>query len=194
MHPLLLLNEQIKREADQILTEQGLLLHLVQYGAPHVSGSFCLDLMTWRDLDIYLEADGLAESDFFILGNNINTALNPVKMSFRNERNAQTKGLPHGLYWGIYLGNERTGAWKIDIWAVDKEECSRLLDYCKGIERKLTPESRMQILEIKSQCWQDPQYRRAYNSMDIYNAVLDEGVTDIHGFREYLKAVHKVIA
>src|SRR5437868_14365850 len=103
MHPLLLLNEEIKKEADQLLTEQGLLMQLVQYGAPHVSGSFSLDLMTWRDLDIYLEADGLPESDFFILGNNINTALNPVKMSYRNERNAKTKGLPHGLYWGIYL-------------------------------------------------------------------------------------------
>src|SRR5437868_13552916 len=160
MHPLLLLNEEIKKEADQLLTEQGLLMQLVQYGAPHVSGSFSLDLMTWRDLDIYLEADGLPESDFFILGNNINTALNPVKMSYRNERNAKTKGLPHGLYWGIYLGNERTGAWKIDIWAVDKEECNRLLDYCKCIEKKLTPESRLKILDIKSQCWQDPQYRR----------------------------------
>jgi hypothetical protein len=30
-------------------------------------------------------------------------------MSFRNELIAKTKGLPTGLYWGIYFGNERAG-------------------------------------------------------------------------------------
>src|SRR5438874_1091255 len=83
--------------------------------------------------------------------------------------------------------NERDGAWKIDIWVVDKIECERLLNYCTNIQNKLTPEKSFHILDIKSQCWKDPEYRRSYSSTDIYDAVLERGITTINAFREYLK-------
>ena len=141
--------------------------------------------MTWRDLDIYLETETLTESCFFTLGSRIASALNPVRMSFRNERIAQTPGLPRGLYWGIHMGNEREGAWKIDVWAVDSNECQQHLKYCNDLAERLTPSSRLEILNIKSQCWKDSDYRRSYTSTDISRAVLDEGVSDIEGFKEY---------
>ena len=182
-----ILNELIKKEADEILTGKGLLSILNSYGLPHISGSYVLNLMTWRDLDMYLEVENITETDFFILGSKIASALKPIKMSFRNEIVGKTKGLPNGLYWGIYLGDERAGAWKIDIWAVNTTECQRLLSYCTDIQEKLTPAKSLQILNIKSQCWKDPEYRRSYISMDIYNAVLEKNITTIEAFKEYLK-------
>jgi len=65
--------------------------------------------MVWRDLDIYLVAEDIPVSEFFRLGWQIADLLNPTKMQFRNERVARTEGLPHGLYWGVYLGNEHEG-------------------------------------------------------------------------------------
>lgn len=186
------LNTAIKQEADDILYHKGLLDILKSFGTPHISGSYALNLMTWRDLDIYLEVENNTAADFFLLGSKIATALNPVKMSFRNEIIKRTEGLPHGFYWGIYLGDERNGAWKIDIWAVDKTECTRLLDFCKEIETKLTPESSLQILGIKSQCWKDLNYRRSYTSMDIYNAVLEEGVSTLEAFDDYLETLNVI--
>ena len=109
--------------------------------------------MTWRDLDIYLEVETISESSHFSLGEKINAAFRPVKMSYRNELRGKTEGLPSGLYWGVYLGNERAGAWKIDIWIVDTVECDRLLKYCFNIQNRLTEDYRRIILEIKSQCW-----------------------------------------
>ena len=185
-NPLLSLNLQIKKEADEILYEEGLLSILSGFGIPHLTGSYSLDLMTWRDLDIYLQADELTEADFFRLGSRISTIFKPLKMSFRNERIAQTKNLPLGFYWGVYLGDERAGAWKIDIWAMDTAECQRLVQFCTDIRNELTPAIALSILGIKSQCWQDPAYRRSYNSLDIYRAVLDGHVTDVEGFRRYL--------
>ena len=185
---LLQLNEAIKKEADTMLHEKGLLALLRSFGTPHVSGSYALDLMTWRDLDIYLEVEELNESRFFSLGGQLASLLMPVKMSFRNETIAKTPGLPEGLYWGIYLGNERKGAWKIDIWAVLTAECKRLLDYCAAIQGKLNEQKATQILAIKSRCWQDPEYRRSYSSMDIYTAVLDEGIRDMEGFERYRRS------
>ena len=92
-----------------------------------------------------LEVENLKRD--FKMGSEIATAFQPVKMSFRNERIAKTKGLPNGLYWGIYLGNERKGAWKIDIWAMSKKECGERIQFCKELERKLTPEAKQTILE-----------------------------------------------
>lgn len=184
-------NELLKQEADALLFEKGLLQLLCGFGIPHVHGSYALDLMTWRDLDIYLEADNLQETDFFRLGSKICAALQPVKMSFRNERIGKSAGLPHGLYWGIYLGNERAGAWKIDIWAVEKVECATLLAHCSDRKQQLTPAAMRHILAIKSQCWQDPAYRRSYSSDDIYTAVLEKNITDLEGFRAYLHEHNK---
>jgi hypothetical protein len=184
------LNAFIKREADEILYEKGLIDILNSFGTPHIHGSYLLDLMTWRDLDIYLQVDDISESRFFELGERINSLLSPVKMSFRNEIKSKTKGLPAGLYWGIYLGNERAGAWKIDIWVVTASECERLLEFCDNIKQKVTAETKQIILDIKSQCWKDPEYRRSYSSTDIYEAVLENNVTSIEGFKEYLRKIN----
>ena len=65
---LLVQNDLIKKEADEILTGKRLLSILNLFGTPHISGSYALNLMTWRDLDIYLEVENISKSDFFILG------------------------------------------------------------------------------------------------------------------------------
>lgn len=189
---ILKLNDQIKSEADQLLYQKGLFNILRKYGVPHVTGSYSLNLMTWRDLDIYLETNDLSEKYFFALGQEISSAFKPVKMHFRNELIAQTKGLPKGLYWGTYLGDERAGAWKIDTWAVEKEECKKLLDYTLAIRAKITPESALHIMNIKSKCWSDPLYRKKYNSGDIYEAVLEKNIGTIESFREYLTVLGKI--
>jgi len=180
-------NSIIKKEADSILFEKGLIDILSSIGTPYVHGSYLLDLMTWKDLDIYLQVDNISISDFFILGEKICHSFAPVKMSFRNEFIGKTQGLPYGLYWGVYLGNERAGAWKIDIWTVNESECQNLLQYCHRIKQKLTPEFSQRILEIKSTCWRDAEFRRAYSSSDIYKAVLDNNVSTVEEFKKYIK-------
>ena len=182
------INWQIKEEADDILYRQELFALLSKYGAPYITGSYALNLMTWRDLDIYIKNENMNEEVFFQLGAEINRRYHPVKMSYRNERITQTKELPFGLYWGVYFGNERKGAWKVDIWAVDENECDRLLKFCDDITAKLTPLSKQIILDIKSYCWQDPGYRRSYTSSDIYEAVLDKGITSLEEFKTFLNA------
>jgi hypothetical protein len=184
---LILVNEQLHAEADDILSKKGLRKILEQYGIVHITGSYSLGLMTWRDLDIYLESESLTEQEFFELGKDIVSLLHPVKMSFRNERIARTKGLPPGLYWGIYLGDEKKGSWKIDIWGLDTNECEERLRFCNQIAKKITHDSKMKIMEIKSRCWMDPLYRKFYTSNDIYTAVLEKHVHDVDSFKIYLQ-------
>ena len=183
---LIKLDESIRAEADGLLDGQGLRALLGQYGTVHVAGSYALRLMVWRDLDIYLEADGLSLSAFFALGGKLAASLEPVWMSFRNHRlQPHPTGL-RSLYWGIRLGDIHQGAWKIDLHVTDSQTCAEQLAGIRQLASRLDEQSRLAILDIKSQCWQLPQFRRELTSMDIYRAVLDHGAADMADFRKHM--------
>ena len=80
----------LRQEADGLLREKGLHSLLGQYGEVHVTGSYALKLMAWRDLDIYLVSPNMAPRRFFELGGRVAELLNPAKMNFRNERIAKS--------------------------------------------------------------------------------------------------------
>src|SRR5437762_7876552 len=107
-------DQELRNEADQLL-DSGLRTILDEYGKVHVIGSYALQLMVWRDLDIHLVQPVLDTAGFFEMGGRIAELLKPPRMHYRDETIVATEGLPRGLYWGIYLGDERNGAWKIDI-------------------------------------------------------------------------------
>jgi hypothetical protein len=52
---------------------------------------------------------------------------------------------------------------------------------------RLTPDIRRTIIEIKAAVWSDPGYRRTFHSQDVYEAVLQYGVTDVEAFRDLLR-------
>lgn len=183
---LLKANELLHKEADKIIYDGELDVILKTFGTPHYTGSYALNLMTWRDLDIYVATNDLSPENFFELGKKLVCTLNAVKMHFRNELIGKTAGLPSGLYWGIYLGDEGNEAWKIDIWAMNNNECRHRLEYCNNLKKLISPLQKINILTIKSEVWRDPAYRKTFSSADIYKAVLEYGVTDIDGFRTYL--------
>ena len=179
-------DEELRSEADRLLAS-GLQTILSDYGAVHVIGSYALHLMVWRDLDIHIVQPELDKKKFFELAGRIAGLLNPPRMHYRDETIEATQGLPRGLYWGVYLGDERKGAWKIDIWMTDSEGFEAVRAHGKRIEERLSESNRPLILQIKSACWRHPQYRREFSSGDIYDAVLEHGVADIDGFWRFLK-------
>ena len=56
------LNLALISEASTILYDYNLLEILEKYGTPNINGSYSLQLMTWRDLDIHLENDEIIEA------------------------------------------------------------------------------------------------------------------------------------
>ncbi|HXH20811.1 MAG TPA: hypothetical protein VNN10_02190 [Dehalococcoidia bacterium] len=176
----------LRAECGRLLAQTRLLDLLGRYGRPKVTGSYALDLMVWRDLDVELLVENLDVSRFFELGREIAASLRPARMSFRDERLLNTDGLPLGLYWGIHLPAE--SGWKIDLWAMERAEMDRRSPYVAWVQAGLSPETRAAILSIKNAVWTDPLYRSAYSSKDIYDAVLAEGVKDLDGFRNSIRA------
>jgi hypothetical protein len=174
-------NDEIRAEADRLL-DSGLSTLLAAYGDVHVVGSYALGLMAWRDLDIHLVKEGRDVEAFFRLGGRIAALLQPHRMHFRDESLVQTPALPRGLYWGVYLGDERQGAWKIDIWQTDAKAFAPVQRFSEAIASRLDATSRRTIMAIKQACWRHREYRRSFTSADIYSAVLDRGVRDVPGF------------
>jgi hypothetical protein len=160
---------------------------LAGYGEVHLVGSYALRLMVWRDLDIHLVQPRPDRNAFFELGARVANLLKPPRMHYRDETIAATPGLPNGLYWGVYLGDERAGAWKIDLWMTEPQVFQTIRAYGEQLGARLTASARSNIMQIKSACWQHPEYRRGFSSSDIYLAVLDHNVVDVEGFWTFLR-------
>jgi hypothetical protein len=181
----------LRGEADRLL-QSGLLAILERHAEVHIVGSYALGLMTWRDLDIHLVCDRPDVDAFFRLGADLARLLAPHRMHFRDESRMHTPGLPPGLYWGIYLGDERAGAWKIDLWETNREAFDAVRRAADQWSVRLTDETRAAIVDIKTACWRHPEYRRGFTSADIYGAVLDRGVREVDGFWEFLRDAKRI--
>jgi hypothetical protein len=149
--------------------------------------------MVWRDLDIHIVQPQINRSAFFELGARVASLLTPPRMHYRDETIAATPGLPNGLYWGVYLGNERDGAWKIDIWLSEPQAFEVTRVYGERLGAQLSESARFIILQIKSACWRHPEYRRGFSSSDIYSAVLEHGVVDVEGFWAFLRERNRTV-
>lgn len=163
---------ELRRAADELIARTGLMPLLGEYGHPHVSGSYSLGLMTWRDLDIYLELDPPDLQRFLELGCRLGQALEPRKLSFTDHLNFTSTEVLSGLYWGIQTKELSKGGWKIDLWGVTPDVCAERLAHCRALERQLTPELRSAILTIKGDVCRHPAYRDTITSQDVYDAAL----------------------
>ncbi|MBA7611194.1 hypothetical protein ES703_18413 [subsurface metagenome] len=188
------LNSTIIGEANRILYDHGLLQVLGKYGNPVLTGSYVLELMTWRDLDIYLETDEMTESRFFQLGAEIAWCLKPQRMHYRNEFIGKTPNLPVGFYWGTYVtGSDFPEEWKIDLWAIDSEQKTILQKGLDELRVKINEDKKPVILMIKNHFCKHTEYRRKFTSMDIYLAVIEEDIMSIEEFARWLEKNKEII-
>jgi hypothetical protein len=181
------LNASLKSEADIILHERGLLDTLGRHGTPTVVGSYAMNTMTWADLDIYVICDSPEVGAFFELGRDIEDCVKAGWMSYRNSFIGKWPDLPQGLYWGVRTSHGLPRQWKIDIWCIDPTQAQELIEFQAALQARITPESRQTILQIKSHFCTHPKYRSGFHSMDIYNAVLDGGVSSVAEFEKVLR-------
>jgi hypothetical protein len=181
------INRALMAEADTILYQHGVLDRLQPYGHPIVVGSYALQVMAWRDLDLSLVMEELTLPQFFALGRDLALTLHPYSMSFRDERTEHTPGRPRGLYWGVYTRRVGLDEWKIDLWAMTAEASRTRTQYVEHLNARLDAPNRRSILTIKHRVCGHPDYRRRFTSSDIYTAVLEHGITSIDEFRRWLK-------
>jgi len=193
MSDLETLSSTIKAEADALLYDRGLLQVLGEYGKSVITGSYALNLMTWRDLDIYLANDEMTERRFFDLGGEIAWRLKPHRMHYGNTRIEEVPGLPSGLYWGIYTASGLPDVWKIDLWWTESARIRSSQQELDQLKCAIDEDKRRKILVIKDRVCKSPEHRRTIFSVDVYRAVIEDSVDSIGGFSEWLRAKKGIV-
>jgi len=178
----------LRGEADDLLHQEGLLALLQSYGPAAVIGSYTLDLMTWPDLDLSVRLpDALDVSTFFAIGNRIVTTFHVAKMSYSNHFVRTDVPFDRGLFWGIRL-LYRGRTWKLDLWGYGEEGYRASGERFERLRKRLEQADRMAILRIKDVMCREENYRLEVSSLQIYEAVLEDGVKTVEGFRSWLAA------
>lgn len=168
-------------QANRILYDLGLLNELKNYGAPHIIGSYKMDLMAWNDLDIYVENDSMSLDKLYQLTNYILNKFNPIWYEAKEEINEQgNKVWFQGFEF--YLDNE---LWNVDIWFLNKQEIEKAEKYCSDISEKIKNNKQLRtvIMEIKQELIKRNLYSfDKYTSIDVYDAVINNGVINVDNF------------
>lgn len=171
----------IKEQANYILYHCGLLEELNKYGIPHIIGSYRMDMMAWNDLDIDIENETMSLDKLHHLSQFIIDKFHPTWYEAKEEINSENKTV---WFQGFEAFIENK-LWNVDLWFFDKNSVTLAEEYCDAIVRKVkeSPESKEQIIRLKKELIARKLYSfDQYTSMDVYNAVLNQGITDTASF------------
>ncbi len=178
----------LREEASKVLNKEGLLTLLQDYGDTRVIGSYTLDTMTWRDIDISMKLpDARDVALFFTIGKRIAKMFQITKMSFSNHYLRNFPGYDHGLYWGIQLLYDQQ-EWKIDLWGYGETDYEKHMSEFDDLHKQLQQADRDAVLRIKHIISQHPEYRGdMYNSMKVYQAVIEDKITSVEEFNMWIE-------
>lgn len=170
-----------KEQADHILYQCSLLDELKKYGIPHIIGSYRMDMMAWNDLDIDVENDKMSLDKLYILSDYIIKTFHPVWYEAKEELTDENKTVWFHGFEALVEGQ----LWNIDIWFFDKATIEKAEQYCDSITRQVSdiPSLKQSIIDIKQELIARRLYSfEQYTSMDVYNAVLNQQITNIDDF------------
>ena len=183
--------DQLQRQALAAVKQMGLDSQLSKYGQFNVVGSAVYNLMTWRDIDFDLVMPAVPDNKtYWDIVQCIFTVPGVKKLTLVDNRDLEEKDRPKSMYIGVSYKDAENETWKLDIRVLSKDSVTTD-SIAELIKLKLTEDSRLHILEIKSQVHTNPKYHKGFSSVDIYNAVLLNGVKDLSGFEKYLATLGK---
>jgi hypothetical protein len=160
-----------------------------QWGTIEVAGSYRYDLMSWRDLDCTVRLKP-GKDPAQALWEWVRLAQQRLpwrKFNFQQFTDDYKPWWPRGVYLGVLLeGEGLEGEWKIDLWALNAKDQQDADERNAEIERRLTPELRTLILEMKNELMGSGTRVPRGGSLGLYEAVLWEGLRERDAIFSYL--------
>jgi hypothetical protein len=111
------------------------------------------------------------------------------KLNFINEAGIyKPPDLMEGLYWGVHYEREPQSSWKLDVWFWRRDDGGADIEHAAELRRRLTPETRVAILWLKDASQQPGMYGTTVRSIDVYDAVLNQGIRTPAALESWLVA------
>jgi hypothetical protein len=176
----------LQKQAYDVINALGLEKLLGQYGQFKLVGSIVYGLMTWRDIDMDLRlASDPTDTEYWKIVQEIFKKTGVKLVTLADNRLQTELDRPRSMYIGIKYEDADKNSWKIDIRLLGKEFVKT--DEVEELVKKATIEQKQAILFIKSQVHNDPKYHKDFSSLDIYQAVINNKISTLIQFQDYLK-------
>lgn len=177
----------IYEKANELLYNYGLLELLQTYGDVSIVGSYGMKIMTWNDLDFYVDKSGLNMQNYYGLTSDILDKCMPSRfdgeVSFDQGRAF--------LGFETRISGER---WNIDIWWKNRAEIDASIAYAKDMVHRMqeSPKLKHAVMTIKQDLISRGLYgfdkgKKHCHSKEIYDAVFLEGILTAEQFLAFHK-------
>lgn len=177
-------NQELKKQADRILFEEGLNTIFSSLGETIYVGSYSMDLLAWRDIDLNIVVEKSKQLDAAkkLFQEMIDKPdLDRIKL-YKDLLKKYRGQMPDSIYLGmVYKG------WKFDVHFVEKSEVEKTLNRQKAFLNAMTSETRELILEIKNELVEKYGRCPMFSSFTMYQAILFENMLDKEQVYEYMK-------
>lgn len=172
----------IYEKANDLMHNHGLSELLQTYGDVWIVGSYGMGIMTWNDLDFYIDKSDLNRENYYGLASDILKKLVPYRFDGAFDMEAGSAFLG----FETKISGER---WNIDIWWKDRQEINDSIAYADDMARLMQekPELKNAIMGIKRDLMGRRLYgfdkgKKHYHSKEIYDAVFHEGILTAEQF------------
>jgi hypothetical protein len=178
----------LQDQARQVLAELDLDALLADVGPLLVTGSFVSGLMCWRELDVmaHVGAD-FAPPDVLGLLARIVLRRGVTGLEYHDERGPRcVTGQRRDERYHVTLIVEHADRWQIDLslWLHDLHQ--NITRWHEELRERITAEQRIAVLRIKDDWHRRPGYPDEVGGLDIYTAVLENGVRTPDQFAAWL--------
>jgi hypothetical protein len=179
----------LQAEAAELLAEPHVAAVLADVGPVHLTGSYVSGLMCWPDLDVMAHVGAaFAPRDVLRLLQRIVDIPGVVGFDYRDERGPRSPtGTSRDERYHVPIALSRNGReWRIDLTLWLNDPHVNLTTWHENLRESVTGEQRLAILRIKDVWHRLPSYPDRVGGMQIYTAVLDDGVRSPQQFAAWL--------
>jgi len=185
---LLARQSALQDQARQVLAGLDLAALVADIGPLLVTGSFVSGLMCWREVDVMvLAGPGFSPQDVMGLLARIVRRAGVTGLEYRDERGPRcVTGQLRDERYHVTLTVEHAGRWQIDLtlWLHDLHR--NVTRWHEELGERITAEQRIAVLRIKDDWHRRPGYPHQVGGLDIYTAVIDDGIRTTDQFSAWL--------
>jgi len=162
-------SSKTRRIASKLLHEKNIIQVLSKVGKPLLIGSYELDLMLDKDIDIVVKTTTPKLSAIEAINSFIRTEI-AQKYEFGDFVSYSRENRPKGYIVNLLIGEYKNIQWEIEIWFFT--DISYYLNQLKDYKEKINPQKKLEILKRKHIRTNAGKTKHEISSVEIYSEVL----------------------